>query len=130
MNRTLSLELPLLRHRVTELENLILATCNKDGDYIELWKEAVAIKEARELMQKELTMKKPTPGSYEAIAEGCKCPVLDNAHGFGYLGGVKDESGATVFVVNGDCPLHGTPAEALNTLEEAPGPCEGLVWGG
>lgn len=49
---------------------------------------------------------KHNPGSDEAIAAGCKCPVLDNAHGRGYLGGVKDERGQTVYVYNFDCPVH------------------------
>lgn len=43
----------------------------------------------------------PNPGSDEAIAKGCKCPVLDNAHGRGYLG----KPG--IFVLSADCPLHG-----------------------
>lgn len=51
--------------------------------------------------------KAPNPGSAEAISQGCKCPRLDNAHGRGYMGGVRDENGALVFVVRLDCPLHG-----------------------
>ena len=27
------------------------------------------------------------PGSDEAIAAGCTCPVIDNGHGRGYMGG-------------------------------------------
>lgn len=56
-------------------------------------------------------MKKPNPGSQEAQPLGCTCPVLDNARGAGYLGGVKDAEGETVFVVNLDCPLHGDAHE-------------------
>ena len=52
---------------------------------------------------------KPNPGSDEALTVGCKCPVLDNAHGRGYRGGVKDEHGETMFVMSTDCPLHGMP---------------------
>ena len=55
------------------------------------------------------SIKKMPPGSATAWQHGCKCPAYDNAHGRGYLGGVKDESGETVFVINGDCPLHGNP---------------------
>jgi len=51
--------------------------------------------------------KVPNPGSDAAIALGCTCPVLDNAHGKGYLGGVKNEKGHLVFVISGGCPLHG-----------------------
>jgi len=44
---------------------------------------------------------KPNPGSDEARERGCTCPVMDNAHGNGYMG-MKD-----VFVYNMDCPMHG-----------------------
>lgn len=47
------------------------------------------------------------PGSDEAIAAGCVCPVLDNAHGKGYMGGVKDENGEIVYILSWVCPLHG-----------------------
>jgi hypothetical protein len=47
------------------------------------------------------------PGSDEAIAAGCTCPVMDNGHGRGYLGGVTDERGQTVFVIVVGCPVHG-----------------------
>jgi hypothetical protein len=45
------------------------------------------------------------PGSNEAIAQGCTCPVLDNAHGkgCGYIG--KD--GNPLYWTNENCPLHG-----------------------
>ena len=49
------------------------------------------------------------PGSDEAVAAGCTCPVMDNGHGSGYLGGVQDDTGQTVFVISGDCPIHGQP---------------------
>lgn len=42
----------------------------------------------------------PNPGSSEAIAAGCICPVLDNAHGRGYRG----QPG--VFVMTVGCPVH------------------------
>lgn len=48
----------------------------------------------------------PNPGSREAIALGCRCPQIDNAHGRGYLSGVKDETGTTLFVYREDCPVH------------------------
>lgn len=47
------------------------------------------------------------PGSNEAIAAGCTCPVLDNAHGTGYLGGAKDKDGNVMFVMSLSCQLHG-----------------------
>ena len=43
----------------------------------------------------------PTPGSVAAVQQGCTCPIMDNAHGIGYMG----KSG--VFVMNAGCPLHG-----------------------
>lgn len=46
------------------------------------------------------------PGSDSAVEMGCKCPVLDNGRGAGYLGGVRDEDGELLFVINGNCPLH------------------------
>lgn len=48
----------------------------------------------------------PNPGSDEAIKLGCKCPVLDNARGRGYMGGVKNADGSTAFVYSAACPLH------------------------
>ena len=45
----------------------------------------------------------PNPGSREALARGCVCPVLDNGHGRGY----GRWEGETVFVRRYDCPLHG-----------------------
>ena len=50
------------------------------------------------------------PGSDEAISAGCRCPVMDNGHGRGYLGGVTDDKGQTVYIFSGDCPLHGDDA--------------------
>jgi len=44
---------------------------------------------------------KPAPGSPDALAKGCTCPVLDNGHGRGYMGRPG------IYVMNGDCPLHG-----------------------
>lgn len=44
----------------------------------------------------------PNPGSHDALDKGCKCAVLDNARGRGYMG----VSG--VFVITESCPLHGS----------------------
>jgi len=43
----------------------------------------------------------PNPGSDEALGKGCKCPVMDNEHGKGWMGQ------RNLFVMSGDCPLHG-----------------------
>lgn len=50
------------------------------------------------------------PGSQEAYYRGCSCPVLENGHGLGILGGtVTDKrSGLPLFWINANCPLHGT----------------------
>lgn len=42
----------------------------------------------------------PNPGSEAAIKAGCKCPVIDNGRGRGYMG----QPG--IFVYSGDCELH------------------------
>jgi hypothetical protein len=52
-------------------------------------------------------MSAPNPGSEEAVSMGCTCPVMDNGYGRGYMGGVKDAGGNTVFVVSEVCPVHG-----------------------
>ena len=45
---------------------------------------------------------RPSPGSDAAVEQGCTCPVLDNAHGKGFLW-----DGAKVFWITDSCPLHG-----------------------
>jgi len=44
---------------------------------------------------------KPTPGSDEAVKQGCTCPVLDNARGKGFM-----MQGERCFWYSGDCPVH------------------------
>jgi hypothetical protein len=39
------------------------------------------------------------PGSGAAIAAGCQCPILDNAHGAGYLG-------LGMYIIAEGCPIH------------------------
>lgn len=45
--------------------------------------------------------KKPNPGSEEAQAKNCRCPVIDNHYGKGVPMNGKRE-----FWISGDCPLH------------------------
>lgn len=52
-------------------------------------------------------MNTPNPGSPEAAEQGCTCPVLDNGHGSGAWGGIRDEDGNHAFWINDNCPLHG-----------------------
>jgi hypothetical protein len=47
----------------------------------------------------------PNPGSDAAIDAGCRCPVLDNGHGRGYMGI------AGLFVYVQSCPVHGKEVE-------------------
>jgi hypothetical protein len=45
----------------------------------------------------------PNPGFKDAVAKGCRCPVLDNARGRGAWGTSGPDA---VFFINGACPLH------------------------
>lgn len=49
----------------------------------------------------------PNPGSDEAVAEGCTCPVIDNGYGRG-VGVNHPVSGLPIFVFDWACPLHGS----------------------
>lgn len=53
---------------------------------------------------------KPYPGSDQALKQGCKCPVIDNGHGAGYLG----DGHKFGWVVSGDCPMHGDEQKKEN----------------
>jgi len=53
---------------------------------------------------------KPSPGSDEAIAQGCKCPVLDNGHG---KGSGRAIDGRPAFWISGECPIHNWTDVAL-----------------
>lgn len=59
-------------------------------------------------------MTTPNPGSKEAIELGCKCPVLDNAHGKGYM------CIEGIFVYSGECQLHAKQMQEIadNAEEE------------
>lgn len=59
---------------------------------------------------------KPNPGSDEAIALGCKCPVLDNGHGKGFI-----LDGERVHWKNAKCPLHGLDLRADQPLPHLEG---------
>lgn len=50
---------------------------------------------------------KPTPGSDEAVTNGCTCPVLDNGRGRG----AYQIDGVWQHWVSSDCPLHGRNAK-------------------
>ncbi len=44
------------------------------------------------------------PGSAAAVKRGCRCPIIDNAHGRGAWGSSGDDA---VFWISETCPLHG-----------------------
>lgn len=49
---------------------------------------------------------KPTPGSDEAAAIGCRCARMDNGYGHHpYMGWNEDGTGN--WSIRGDCPIHG-----------------------
>ena len=50
-------------------------------------------------------LKTPNPGSPAAVDLGCKCPVLDNAHGRGMYG----DGERFGYWMTASCPLHGNP---------------------
>ena len=50
------------------------------------------------------TEQTPNPGSKEALALGCTCPVLDNHYGKG--SGWKNPDGSEAFWVTQGCPVH------------------------
>lgn len=63
----------------------------------------------------EITTGVPNPGSPDAVAKGCRCAVLDNAHGRGFL-----YRGETDFWITASCPLHGTPRSDTSAAESKP----------
>ena len=44
----------------------------------------------------------PHPGSSEALARSCRCPVIDNHYGRGI-----ETTMGTIWWMSADCPLHG-----------------------
>ncbi len=46
-----------------------------------------------------------SPGSPEAVAKGCTCPITDNAHGLGVPGADGN------YWITDDCPIHGRKEE-------------------
>jgi hypothetical protein len=59
--------------------------------------------EVLRLHERTVTMtwnKAPNPGSDEAVAAGCQCPVLDNSRGKGWM------MNPDLFWISANCPLH------------------------
>ena len=59
-----------------------------------------------------MTPDTPSPGSDAAIKQGCTCPVLDNAHGRGYMGVPG------IYAYSGDCPLHAVKPQEWTPQDE------------
>ncbi len=58
-----------------------------------------------------MTTNTPPPGSPEAVALLCTCPVMDNQYGRGY----RYVQGHPVwYVIMADCPLHGLAREVVS----------------
>lgn len=55
------------------------------------------------------TVTTPNPGSDEALAKGCTCPVIDNGRGHG--------RGDGNFWINEGCPLH-TPKSCVPVVDD------------
>lgn len=54
----------------------------------------------------------PNPGSPEAVKMGCRCPVLDNGHGWGSMYGE-----GTFWIVQ-NCPVHSVQYAAIVQSKE------------
>jgi hypothetical protein len=52
----------------------------------------------------------PNPGSTDAVAHGCTCPVIDNNHGKG----VPSKDGPLFWITEG-CPVH-SPKGPTNAI--------------
>ena len=63
-------------------------------------------------MSENPLLRLPNPGSPEAEAVGCTCPIMDNSYGKGYF------MQPNVFVYNLECRIHGE--EARQNLDEQP----------
>jgi len=73
--------------------------------FVETEEEDPAFGGMAEILERPMsdTSPDPKPGTDEALDAGCRCPVLDNAHGRGRPG----PDGEPEWWVNFDCPLHG-----------------------
>jgi hypothetical protein len=65
-----------------------------------------------------MTQSTDNPGAPAAVAAGCTCPIMDNAHGAGAPGSYSHPDGP-FFWINSGCPLHGPD---LGGVEDDPPP--------
>lgn len=59
----------------------------------------------------------PNPGSPEAVAQGCTCPIEINCHGFGMCNGALLNGGQPLFTWHEACPIHGLGTGVMTTIE-------------
>lgn len=99
----------IVRNRKT-YDYVVLDMSPSDGPEIvaecAIYSRAVRCAEARELRHKANSEMKP--GSAIAVADGRKCPVIDNHHGKGYRGDGKS------FVLSQDCTMHADVGKLLS----------------
>ncbi len=50
----------------------------------------------------------PNPGSEEAVALGCSCPIIDNHYGKGVPHNIDLHNGPILFWISADCKIHGS----------------------
>jgi hypothetical protein len=60
----------------------------------------------------------PNPGSPEAVAMGCTCPIEINCHGFGMYNGALLNDGRALFTWHEECPVHGLGTGVMSTITE------------
>lgn len=65
-----------------------------------------------------MSKKVPNPGSEEAQAQGCKCPVMDNWRGSDEIGRIRG------FVMFANCPLHGFDEHRAGHTDQERGPTD------
>lgn len=56
------------------------------------------------------------PGSPEAVANGCTCPIMDNANGQGAWGTSGTDA---LFWRDVGCPLHGYKSDTMKPVDES-----------
>lgn len=64
-----------------------------------------------EVNKMEGTTDTPAPGSDAAVRQGCRCPVMDNCRGKGYMGQAGE------YVISESCPIHWVP-RAVEKVDE------------
>lgn len=106
--------LDLIDERIARAEERLART---KADVVHQEREIASLEETRRRLaeapkpkppKERKPIPKPWPGSQEAREEhGCTCPVIDNAHGRGWMGGVDSGNGEPLFWVTESCPYHG-----------------------